>query len=91
MTHGLVDHLDNFISDRPLSNGYVVVPQNISIDIRDADGNVTGDSVRRSVEPYGEYLDSLAQNFTIEAQAERAEQARRAAERAANPKISFGL
>lgn len=70
MTHGVTRTDDeNFPDDRYLSNGYVIIPKIETVDIRDAETRqVTGDSVRRALDPYEEQLAALATSLSIEAE-----------------------
>jgi hypothetical protein len=54
-------------SDHFLSTGYVIVPEITPINIRNGSGEVTGDSVRRALNPYEEKIASIATNLAFEA------------------------
>ncbi|OGL21943.1 hypothetical protein A2707_01145 [Candidatus Saccharibacteria bacterium RIFCSPHIGHO2_01_FULL_45_15] len=58
---------ENYPDERWLSNGYVCIPSIASISIRDSSENVTGDSVRRALDPYEEKLASIASSLAYEA------------------------
>lgn len=67
MTSGITPQLAYFPDNGYLSQGYVSVPRLTRIDIRDEDGEMTGDSVRRALDPYEEQLASIAVSLAHEA------------------------
>lgn len=69
MTRGFVaDDWGNLPDHRYLSRGYVVVPYVDQVDIRSEGGEVTGDSVRRAMDPYEDQLAAIAASLLLEAQ-----------------------
>lgn len=57
-------------ADGWLSRGYVVDPTTHTVNVKDDNGEVTGDSVRRSLEPYESIIGSIAHNLSTEADAQ---------------------
>lgn len=58
-------------ADGWLSRGYVLDPTTHTVNVKDDNGEVTGDSVRRSLEPYESIIGSIAHNLSTEADAQQ--------------------
>lgn len=75
MTRGVtVDDMGNFPDNRVLSTGYAIIPTTQIVDIRGDSIEVTGDSVRRALEPFEAQLAAIAKNLAYEAQRSTEEQ-----------------
>ena len=69
MTRGITStDIGNLPDNRYLTNGYVIVPEYTHLDIRDKNGEVNGDSVRRALDPYEAQLAKIATSLCDEAQ-----------------------